>query len=174
MLGPLRTLPSLALSAAATTLRLLASINETLAQRLSPDAPASPPVDDASTRTRAEGNAAAATPTAATTAAAPAVQAPDRDEPAPLAAAAAARDIATLAAKPAAQVIAAIETLSTTELGDLYIYEAGHRRRRTVLAALETASAPPAAGDDDDLPPLDVRIPDELVYSTVGAKRPNG
>jgi hypothetical protein len=82
-------------------------------------------------------------------------------------------DIATLAAKPAPQVVAAIDTLSTTELGDLYIYEAGHRRRRTVLAALESATAPPAP-QDDDLPPLDVRVPDELVYSTVGAKRPNG
>ena len=161
MLGPLRTLPSLALSAAATTLRLLASINETLAHRLNPGQPAPPP-----------------TATAPSAPASPA-PVPQREQPTAVAAPPAAGapatsvDIATLAAKPAPQVIAAIDTLSTSELGDLYIHEAGNRRRRTVLAALETASAPPAA-DDDELPPLDARVPDELVYSTVGAKRPNG
>lgn len=164
MLGPLRTLPSLALSAAATTLRLLASINETLAQRLNPEQPAPAPTAAAPTAPTAPSAASAPSPI------------PARDETTPAEAkapdATTTVDIAALAAKPAPQVIAAIDTLSTGELGDLYIHEAGNRRRRTVLAALETASAPPAA--DDDLPPLDARAPDELVYSTVGAKRPNG
>lgn len=161
MLGPLRTLPSLALTAAATTLRLLASINETLAQRLNPEQPAPDPAPSSTAaRTEPVPPRAAPAPTVAPT-------------PAATATPATSVDIAALAAKPAPQVIAAVETLSTSELGDLYIHEAGNRRRRTVLAALESASAPPAT-DDEDLPPLDVRVADELVYSTVGAKRPNG
>lgn len=163
MLGPLRTLPSLALTAAATTLRLLATINETIAQRINPDTTpaAAVPEDVAPSAPAQPAVPVEQQPTAQKLAAAVSAPAPQPDFEAPDI-----FDVASLAAQPAPRVIAAIDTLSTAELGDLYIYEAGHRRRRTVLSALESASTPAVREDEDGLPPLDVRVPDELVYST--------
>ena len=47
-----------------------------------------------------------------------------------------------LADKPAAQVISAVEELSTDELERLYRHEQGHKQRKTVLAAIERSLAP--------------------------------
>lgn len=57
--------------------------------------------------------------------------------------------IEELAAKPAAQVTAAVANLSTDELRLLTEYEMAHKNRRTVMAAIERAAAPPAASADD-------------------------
>jgi hypothetical protein len=50
--------------------------------------------------------------------------------------------IEELAAKPAAEVIAAVSSLSTDELRLLTEYELDHKNRRTVMAAIEKALAP--------------------------------
>lgn len=50
--------------------------------------------------------------------------------------------IEELAAKPAAQVVAAVADLSTDELRLLTEYEMAHKNRRTVIAAIERAAAP--------------------------------
>ena len=50
--------------------------------------------------------------------------------------------IEELAAKPAAQVAAAVADLSTDELRLLTEYEMAHKNRRTVLTAIERALAP--------------------------------
>ena len=50
--------------------------------------------------------------------------------------------IEELAAKPAAQVVAAVADLSTDELRLLTEYEMAHKNRRTVMAAIERAAAP--------------------------------
>ena len=50
--------------------------------------------------------------------------------------------IEELAAKPAAQVVAAVADLSTDELRLLTEYEMAHKNRRTVMAAIEKAAAP--------------------------------
>jgi hypothetical protein len=63
----------------------------------------------------------------------------------------------------APRAIAALETLSTTQLGELYEHESSGRRRRTVLQAIERALEPPpdSLSLDDDAGPETV-----LVYST--------
>ena len=152
-LGSLLTLPSLALQTTAKALRVLAFANEMLAERLasSPPSPDSP-VDSTPPRR----------PVPAPPSAAPVTPAP---APAP-GVTAAPRDPATLAALAAPAVIDVLDDLSTAELADLFDHESAHRRRRTVLRAIEAALAPPpSAVTDDDLD--DVRVPDELVYSTV-------
>lgn len=50
--------------------------------------------------------------------------------------------IEELAEKSAAEVIAAVPSLSTDELGRLYEYEAANKKRKTVLAAVERAADP--------------------------------
>ncbi len=50
--------------------------------------------------------------------------------------------IEELASKPAAQVIAGIDSLSTDELRLLTEYETTHRNRKSVLAAIERAALP--------------------------------
>lgn len=50
--------------------------------------------------------------------------------------------IEELAAKPAAQVVAAVADLSTDELRLLTEYELAHKKRRTVMAAIEKAATP--------------------------------
>lgn len=155
ILGSLRTLPTLALTTAARTLRLLASVNEAIADRLNPDSGSAGTDKPTPTRARPAAAPQPARPSG------PAVTSPPPTV-----------DIATLASRNAPEVIAAIEGLSTTELGELYDHESGHRRRRTVLAAIEAASVPPAPADEpDDLPELDVRVADELVYSTATPRR---
>lgn len=47
-----------------------------------------------------------------------------------------------LAAKPAADVIKAVDRLSTDELSRLYEHEQTHKKRKTVLAAIEEALSP--------------------------------
>lgn len=53
--------------------------------------------------------------------------------------------IAELADQSAADVIAAVDRLSTDELRLLIEHETSHRNRRTVLQAIEKALAPPVA-----------------------------
>ena len=167
-LHTLLTLPSFALETSAKALRLLAYANELLAAKVASAAQAS-----ADARS---GGAAQATTNG---------QRRDVSTPAPAAPAAEAevsasspsataeelpRDIATLAGLPAPTVVRAIDTLSSPELADLYDHESNHRRRRTVLHAIEAALAPPATATDDDLLD-DVRVPDEVVYSTQTPRR---
>jgi hypothetical protein len=147
-LGSVLILPTAALRTTAAALRLLASTGQRLADLLAPDAPAPqpapPPAHPASQRTPAT---------------------PPPADPAHV-------DLAGLAARPTPQVIAALETLGTVELGDLYEHESKHRRRRAVLDAITAATAPPQTGSQADLPGLDdVRVPDELVYSTQTPQR---
>lgn len=74
-----------------------------------------------------------------------------------------ATDVATIASWTAPRVIAALATLSTTQLGELYEHESSQRRRRTVLQAIERALEPPA----DSLSPGGDGGPETvLVYST--------
>jgi hypothetical protein len=47
-----------------------------------------------------------------------------------------------LASKNASDVIAAVDQLSTEELGQLYEHEQQHKKRKTVLQAIEKALAP--------------------------------
>lgn len=163
ILGTLRSLPVLALTTAAKTLRLLATINETIAQRL--DTPSPAPPSQTQARTPHAGPARAAPVAAPAAADIPGTAAAET-------AAKAAADIPALAARTVPEVLAGLDALSTTELGELYSYESSHRRRRSVLRAVEAASAPPQlAGEPDDLPPLDVRVDDELVYSTATPPR---
>lgn len=51
--------------------------------------------------------------------------------------------VAELAARPVAEVVAAVESLSTDELRELTEYETAHRNRKTVLRAVERAATPP-------------------------------
>lgn len=151
MFRPLLSLPSLALQTSAKALRLMATVNEIVAARLSsPSAPSPVPVPRPATP---QPSPARATDT-------PAASEP-RAEP---------RDIPALAALPAPAVVKAIDELSLTDLGDLYDHESAHRRRRTVLAAIDAAMAPPAGAASDDLLD-DVRQPDELVYTTATPRR---
>lgn len=154
-------LPGFALTTAATALRILAAVNEALAERI---AGAGDRTDDPETTTSAP-PAGQARPAADTATAAPQTQTSTTIEPV---------DVAELAARTAPQVIAALDTLSTTDLADLYDYESRRRRRSTVLAAIEAAAAPPAAARDDDIVLDDPREPDVLVYSTASAKRSSG
>ena len=146
-LGSVLILPAVALRTTATALRLFAGTGQRLADLISPNGEAAPePSPLRATR--------------ATPASSPVV-APAPVDPVRL-------DLAGLAARPAPEVVAALDTLGTTELADLYTYESKHRRRPAVLDAITAATAPPpAATDDEDLSLLDdVRVPDELVYST--------
>jgi hypothetical protein len=144
-LGPVLILPAAALRTTAAALRVLASTGQRLADLLSPGTPAPQPT--------AQPNAVRAP-----------VSPPPAD-PARL-------DLAGLAARPAPQVIAVLETLGTAELADLYEHESKHRRRRTVLDAITAATAPPQTGSEADLSGVDdVRVPDELVYSTQTPRR---
>jgi hypothetical protein len=49
--------------------------------------------------------------------------------------------VAELAGRPAAEVVRAIENLSTDELRRLLEHESAHKRRKSVLAAIEKAGA---------------------------------
>jgi hypothetical protein len=72
-------------------------------------------------------------------------------------------DVTAIVSLTAPRAIAALEGLSTTQLGELYDLESSQRRRSTVLQAIERALEPPAdalALDDDGGPAT------ELVYST--------
>lgn len=144
-LASLLTLPSLALETSAKMLRLLAYVNEVLAERVGPAAPTSPGDD------------------AATAPPAPATAAPEPTS----GAGTVPRDIPTLAGLPAPAVVSAVDELSMPELADLYDHESRHRRRRAVLDAVEAALAPPATDD----PGGDVRVRDEVVYSTQTPRR---
>lgn len=151
--GTLLALPRLALSTSATALRLLAAVNEALAERITgatatyrdPVAPAPP--------REAPPKAAPAAPTADVEPATPESV-----------------DISELVTRNAPQVIAALDGLSTTELADLYELESRRRRRTSVLAAIEAAAAPPADSRDEVLLD-DVREPDVLVHSTSTPRR---
>jgi hypothetical protein len=83
---------------------------------------------------------------------------------------AARRDLTDLAKRPAQEVLAALTGLSDEELGELYEIERTGRHRRQVLDAID-ATARPQASDPRVVAALvadelDVREPDELVYST--------
>lgn len=153
-LGTLLTLPSLALQTTAKALRLLAFANEVIADRLATPPAASSSEGDTPPRRPAPAPSPAPAPAAAA----------DASPPAP-------RDIATLAALPAPALVGALDDLSLTELADLFDHESKYRRRRTVLSAIETALAPPAAAASDDVAVDEVRVPDELVYSTATPTR---
>ena len=151
-LESLLTLPSLALQTSAKALRLLAFANEVLAARFA--VPSEPP--------QTERAAPAPRPLPV-----PAAPAPVRVAPAPAVAAATdATDIPALAGEPTPAVLKALDGLSLTALDELYAYESKHRRRSTVLAGIEAALAPPPAAADEDALLDDVRVPDELVYTT--------
>lgn len=156
--GTLLTLPRLALSTSATALRLLAAVNEALAERITGATGAyRDPVSSTAPRSAQQPSRTLAS--AATTAQA---------EPA----ASESVDISELVTRNAPQVIAALAGLSSTELADLYELESRRRRRTTVLAAIEAAAAPPPYTRDDEVLLVDdVREPDVLVYSTASAKR---
>lgn len=161
-LGSLLTLPSLALQTSAKALRMLALANEVLAARLAPPPDSGQnevtgPTFHAPPSTGSAASAAADDTAAEATAAVPAEELP--------------RDIPTLAGLPAPAVVDALDGLSLAQLDELYDYESNHRRRRTVLTAIEVALAPPRAAEDDDVLLDDVRVPDELVYSTVTPRR---
>lgn len=150
-LGPVLILPAAALRTTAFALRLFASTGQRLADILSPT-DATPTLSDVPPQ-RAE------PPTPPREAAAPL---PAPVDPLRL-------DLAGLTARPAPEVIAALDSLGTMELADLYDHESKGRRRRAVLDAIEAATAPPASATDADadLSLLDdVREPDVLVYST--------
>lgn len=152
--GTLLTLPRLALSTSATALRLLAAVNEALAERITGATSAyGDPVTPVPPRQTAP-KAAPAAPTA------------DVEPPTPDPV-----DIAELVARNAPQVIAALDGLSTTELADLYELESRRRRRTSVLAAIEAAAAPPPDSRDDEVLLDDVREPDVLVHSTSTPRR---
>lgn len=155
-LHTLLSLPSLALETSAKALRLLAYANEVLAAKMTSASETAE--DDAVSLDLpsvipSERTAAPAITGAATDA---------EDLPG---------DIPTLADLPAPTVVRAVETLSSPELADLYDHESKHRRRRTVLEAIEAALAPPASSAAEDELLEDVRVPDELVYSTQTPRR---
>ena len=154
-LGSVLILPAAALRTTAAVLRLAAGTGRRIADLISPDS-------DTPTQRDV---AAAPAPVRPAVAAAPA-PVPAPTDPARF-------DAAELAARTAPSVIAALESLGTVELADLYEYESQHRRRPEVLDAITAATAPPpSATDDVDLSLLDdVRVPDELVYSTQTPQR---
>lgn len=161
-LHTLLSLPSLALETSAKALRLLAYANELIATKVA--SPAAPKADDQDGRNDAPSLAPPPVIPSERRAATAASPSAADAEPLP-------RDIPTLAGLPAATLVRAVDTLSSAELADLYDYESKHRRRSTVLQAIEAALAPAAsAGADDDLLD-DVRVPDELVYSTQTPRR---
>lgn len=152
-LGSVLILPAAALRTTAFALRLFASTGRRLADALSPDDPTPTLSEAAPQRPAARPQAAA---------------------PAPAPADSVRLDLAALAARTAPEVIAALGSLGTLELADLYDYESKHRRRRAVLDAIEAATAPPASATDthEDASLLDdVRVPDELVYTTQTPRR---
>lgn len=151
-LGSVLILPAAALRTTAFALRLFASTGRRLADALSPDSPSPTLSDTAPQRPAAR----------------PQTTSPDAAPVDPVR-----LDLPALAARPAPEVIAALERLGTLELADLYDYESKHRRRRAVLDAIEAATAPPASATDtdEDLSLDDVRVPDELVYSTQTPRR---
>ena len=154
--GTLFALPRLALSTSATALRLLAAVNEALAERITG-------------ATGAYRDPIAPAPARSRNPAPPAVPAPaEKSAPSqPV-------DLAELVRRNAPQVIAAVDGLSTAELADLYDLESRGRRRTSVLAAIEAAAAPPAEAGNVEVLLDDVREPDVLVYSTASAKRSGG
>ena len=156
-LGFVLAVPATLLRHSAAAMKLAATFSERLAgaikgDTLGPSAPAAPAPQP--------GNAGPATP---------APPAAVRDEPGTPAAA---LDVAALISRPAPEVLAALDGLSALELADLYDQESRSRRRRAVLDAIQAAAAPPAAAaTPDPLPVDDVRVPDELVYSTQTPRR---
>ena len=153
--GTLFALPRLALSTSATALRLLAAVNEALAERITG---ATGTYRDPIAPTPAQ----PATPTVAGAAARRPDVAPETPEPV---------DLTELVTRNAPQVIAALDGLSSTELADLYELESRRRRRTSVLAAIEAAAAPPADSRDDEILLDDVREPSVLVHSTSTPRR---
>ena len=149
----LRT-PGMALRAAASALRVLASVNEQLAEALTTSEDMSAPTPAPAATPDVSGPAAPAP-----VAPAPLTFADPAIEPASF-------DVKVLAAQTAPAVIAALDTLSTEDLAELYEHESNHRRRRTVLSAIEKAAAPPPEARDEIVLDDDVREPDVLVYST--------
>jgi len=156
-LGFVLAVPASVLRHSAAALKLAATLSERLAGAITGDTAASP----APAPTAPEPvNARPMTPPAP-----PVV----RDEPGtdapPL-------DVVALISRPAPEVISALDGLSTLELADLYDQESRTRRRRAVLDAIQAAAAPPAAAaTPEPLPVDDVRVPDELVYSTQTPRR---
>ena len=154
-LRPLLTLPSLALETSAKALRFLAFTNEVLAARFA--APAAPQsIDRPVPAPRPASAASTAAASQAETAPAP------EDIP---------RDIPTLADRTAPDIVTALDSLGMAELADLYDYESKNRRRRSVLSAIDAALAPPATAASDEELIDEVRVPDELVYSTSTPRR---
>lgn len=154
-LRPVLLLPAVALRTTAVALRVFAATGHRLADLISPDS-------DAATVTDAPPRSAATRPT------------PQRPAADPQASQSARVDLESLAARPAPEVISALDTLSAEELADLYEHESKHRRRRQVLDAITAATAPPlsAADTGEDLSLLDdAREPDELVYTTQTPRR---
>lgn len=159
-LGAILTLPALVLHTTASVLRMVAAAGSRLADALAADEPTrldssqpSPPPSRGPDPADALDQAAQTSP-------------PRPDE------AAVPSDVPTLLAQPAPRVIASLASMSALDLADVYEYEARHRRRPAVLAAVEAAAAPPpAARTPDPLPADDVRVPDELVYSTQTPRR---
>lgn len=156
-LGFVLAVPASVLRTSATALKLAANLGERLAGAIKGDA----------------GNGTTdATPSPA----------PRQDRPAHVPAPAAVREepgtpaaplnVAALTSRPTPEVIAALDDLSATELADLYDRESRSRRRRAVLDAIQAAAAPPAnAATPPPLPEDEVRVPDELVYSTQTPRR---
>jgi hypothetical protein len=79
--------------------------------------------------------------------------------------------------QPAKQVIAALETLSSIELSQVYEHESDNRRRKTVLRAIEQHVLPPDPARDEPVPEEaaraelridspDITLPSETVHST--------
>lgn len=140
--GLLLVLPAAALRTTARLLRALADTGEIVAMVMAPAGARRPRA------ARQETTAPQARPAVV---------------PAPQEEVAEVADLATIASWTAPRVIAALETLSTTELGELYEHESSQRRRRTVLQAIERALEPPAdsLSLDEGAGPETV-----LVYST--------
>ena len=153
--GTLLALPRLALSTSATALRLLAAVNEALAERITG---ATGAYRDPVAPAPAQPVSPSVTPAAA--------PAPDVDLATPESV-----DLSELVARKAPQVIAALDGLSTTELADLHELESRRRRRTSVLAAIQAAAAPPGESREDEVLLDDVREPDVLVYSTSTPRR---
>ena len=154
-LGSLLALPAAAFQTTASVLKIAASIGERLAAVIKPEG-------DVSTPQTAPATGPAPAPIV------PAAQAPNdavAATPGPV-------DIAALASRTQPEIVAALDGLSALDLADLYDHESRHRRRPGVLSAVEAAAAPPIDVRTPDPLPLDeVRIPDELVYSTQTPRR---
>lgn len=81
--------------------------------------------------------------------------------------------IEELALKPANQVVAAVNSLSTDELRLLTEYETSHKNRSTVLTAIEKAVAPGASGAGSNGSATDeIILPDAGGVPTSGTLTP--